>query len=198
MPRVGGERLGAAMSHADCTCGGVPAGGPAQQEGDQESRKKELVLTVASSCNPSLDLWAVPLSPTPAAFWCSACTEQATVQSLTQCRHRVLDRLAGRKPNGSSRPVSPRRREFNIGASHQDNRPRRAWRGLTPRPSQPWRTPAKRRRIVSQPSRGAMSDTLRTGRKGTFAFQATVCALKHRDVLHQACVARPCQTPEAN
>ena len=42
----------------------------------------------------------------------------------------VLGRLAGRKPNGSSRPVSPRQREFNIGAHHQGNKARRAWRGL--------------------------------------------------------------------
>ena len=43
-----------------------------------------------------------------------------------------------------------------------------------------------------------MSDTLTTGRKGALAFQATVCALKHRDVLQGACVACPCQAPEAN
>ena len=84
--RVGG--LVAAVSHADCTCDGVPAGGPAQQEGVQESTRKERGLTVASSCNPSLDLELLgrPIQRLgdPAQLDASSL--------LVQCLHKTSDR----------------------------------------------------------------------------------------------------------
>ena len=132
------------MSHADCTCGGVPCGrtratrrGPRIDKRRNAVSPSHLPVTLPWTLN-NLGVrtkdWAIPLSSTPPAFWCSAFTEQATVQCLTQDRHRVLDRLAGRKPNGSSRPVSPRQGEFNIGARHQGNKPRRAWEGIDAAP----------------------------------------------------------------